>query len=738
MTLSLQAMATSAEDDDGQGLQEVVRPLLKILRQQGSSWRARIQSGLRCAAPALYLRALIAIRDYARTTQASWLEEAAEAIVVRLQALQREDASVDAQWLDALEQAVEAIAALLEEGQPRPHRGQPSAAPVQDQLDTLLLPIFVEETQDLMNRIGDCLQASLRAASRSSAGADGAGAAASDQKVTDELARYLHTIKGSARMVGALRLSQCLHEMESVLRHSLQRGRGAGSAIDLSALQDLFAQALDHFAALEQSAAMVSAAREQGPQLPAPVVRIKTTVLDRLLNQVGEVALARAHLDTEVAALQQECKAIGEHLATLGEQLSQLQQSRQQLPPRCTALDTTATTPHAFAAEARIDPHTLSRQLAAQLEQASQRHRQLLATVGRTREGLRQQGRCTRELQQELMSARMVRFDSVEARLHHLVRQVAIDTGKSLQLELSGNDLQIDRAILERLMGPLEHLLRNAAVHGIEEPVQRAQSGKPLAGQLRVQARHEGNEAVIRISDDGRGLDLAAIRRKALQLGLPGAATASEAALAEYIFAPGLSTSTQLSTLAGRGIGMDVVRADVAALGGWISVQSRPALGVTLTLCLPLSLAVQHVCLLQHGQQHYAIASMLIDSVIHLRGEAAARAREQGVLQLQGDTLPLRPLHDLLDQPRSDALPPADTFYVLLIKKGDGLMAIMADQVSGNREVVVKPVGPQLSALAGVVGATLLGDGKIVLILHPLLLEAARRCDDSDATRNVQ
>jgi chemosensory pili system protein ChpA (sensor histidine kinase/response regulator) len=308
-----------------------------------------------------------------------------------------------------------------------------------------------------------------------------------------------------------------------------------------------------------------------------------------------------------------------------------------------------------------------------------------------------------------------------------------------LQLSLADGGLQIDRAILERLMGPLEHLLRNAAVHGIESKAERRAAGKQESGQLRVQARHEGNEAVIRISDDGRGLDLDAIRRKASQLGLPGAASATDARLAELIFAPGLSTSPKLSALAGRGIGMDVVRAEVAALGGWMTVQSQPRQGVTLTLFLPLSLAVQHVCLLRYGQQHYAIPSMLIDSVHQLPGEQAAQASLQGTLRLHGRTLALHPLHALLDEPAVVASSTmASSVFALLIKSGEDRMAIMVDHVSGNREVVVKPVGPQLASLAGVVGATLLGDGQIVLILNPLLLAGACGPDGRAAVAGVQ
>ena len=717
---SIPTIPVSSADLLSASLQDTVRPLLKIVRQQGSSWRARIESGVRCAAPALYLRSLVAVRDYARSVHARQLEEACATVLQRLEQLQHNEAAIDVGELDILEQAVAAITLMVEQDRASPPSVPPSPVPAsaadasatstQDLIDADLLPVFLEEAQELMDSIGDGLQAGRHGRS--------------DPLALDALAHPLHTLKGSARMVGALRLSHCLHEMESVLRNpSAKRGGG----VDMTALHDLYGQAQDHFVALEQRVALDTPPREGTPQSRGPVVRIRTSVLDRLLNQVGEVAISRSHLENEVAALLRDSRAMGEHLAALREQLRQLQRTTARMHP-------------GHGEEPAQDE--LTQRLSDYLDEVSLCHRQLQLSVGKTCEGLRQQARYTRELQQELMAARMVRFDSIRGRLEHLVRQVANDAGKPLELDLVDGGLQIDRAILERLMGPLEHLLRNAAVHGIEGASERMAAGKQEAGRLRVPARHEGNEAVIRISDDGRGLDLEAIRRKAMQLGLPGAASASPAHLAELIFAPGLSTSSHLSALAGRGIGMDVVRAEVAALGGWMTVQSQPGQGVTLTLFLPLSLAVQHVCLLRQGQQHYAVPSMLIDSVLQLRGEQAAQAREQATLSLAGRTLPLHPLHELLDEaPEPAELAPsatASSVYALLIKSGEDRMAIMVDHVIGNREVVVKPVGPQLASLAGVVGATLLGDGQIVLILNPLLLAGARRPDGMAAVAGVQ
>ncbi|WP_343652260.1 chemotaxis protein CheW [Herbaspirillum sp.] len=713
-------------------LRQTLLPLLAIVRQQDSAWRAGLDGMTAGPVPPLYRRALLALHDCAQRAGAPRVAGIAARIITLLEQPAAHSgppapASVSASVPALVAQGVEELARLLEapaqsvalapEDKPAAPAVGDAALPL-EAIDPDLLPVFLEEAQELLAGIGETL---LAWPAGPSCAAPGAGLLA-------DLARPLHTLKGSARMVGAMRLSHCLHEMESVLQRlssAVQPQSGDGPA----ALLALYDQTMEHFSALEQAAVSqpLPTAGSAATALPgrdaqsAPVLRIRTTVLDRLLNQVGEVSIMRARLDTEAAALRDEVRVIGDQLRSLAEQLRQLQRQAVSAEP--------------------CGVQALATEMETILAQASRQQKRLHEGVGRTCEGLRQQGRYTRELQQDLMHARMIRFNSLQSRLQHLVRQVAAETGKPLALDLSDCRLQIDRAILDRLMGPLEHLLRNAAVHGIEDAATRRAAGKPADGQLRVQAGHEGNEAVIRVADDGRGLDLVAIRSKARQRGLPAALLASETGLAELIFEPGFSTSAQVSALAGRGIGMDVVRAEVAALGGRMTVHSQPGQGVLLTLYLPLSLAVQQVCLLQHGGQQYAIPSTLIDSVLQLRSEQARQALAQRALEFDGRRLALFPLHSLLGEPHASDTPglaaPASAF-ALLIKSGDELMAILADHVSGNREVVVKPVGPQLATLAGVVGATVLGDGQIVLIINPLLLAGSRRADGSVVAPGVQ
>ncbi len=699
-------------------LRETLRPLLAIVRQQSAAWFARLgQEGVSPGLPALVLRTLAALRDYAGSSGATAFAESVAALLASVQN-QGSDADAQARTRGLLDAGIQTLAAQLEAPLTAPTSSPPEL------IDPVLLPVFLEEAQELIAAIGETLLVLP----------DGEHPAAVDAGLLAELARPLHTLKGSARMVGALHLSRCLHDMEGALQRLVD---GSPAPQSVAALLALYDQAVEHFSALEQgmSAMPVAAPVTPAPgmmategRLSAPLVRIRTTVLDKLLNQVGEVSISRAQLDNEIGAMQGDARELGEELDALALQLQQWQRNWEH-----------SARPHRNEADTALTE--LANAMEAALGAAVARQKRLLQRVVKTREGLRLQGRTTRELQQELMHARMVKFNSMEPRMQHLARQVAAETGKPLALDLSDCRLQIDRAILERLMGPLEHLLRNAAVHGIEEAAVRRAAGKPASGRLRIQAGHEGNEAVIRVSDDGRGLDLAAIGHKAMQRGLPGVEQWSQARLAELIFEPGFSTQSQVSALAGRGIGMDVVRAEVAALGGRMTVHSQAGQGVLFTLYLPLSLAVQQVCLLHHGQQQYAIPSTLIDSVIQLRSEQARHALARRALEVGGRELLLHPLHVLLDEPPPVPLPGTSetgSAFALLIKNGEELMVIMADHVSGNREVVVKPVGPQVATLAGMVGATVLGDGQIVLIINPLLLAGSRRVDGRGGAAGVQ
>ncbi|HET7774509.1 MAG TPA: hybrid sensor histidine kinase/response regulator, partial [Burkholderiaceae bacterium] len=330
------------------------------------------------------------------------------------------------------------------------------------------------------------------------------------------------------------------------------------------------------------------------------------------------------------------------------------------------------------------------------------------------------QARLTRDLTQDLMRVRMVPFDSVSNRLYRVVRQAGRDTGKRVALDIRGAGNEVDRAVLERMVGPFEHLLRNAVAHGVESAERRIASGKSDQGNIQVDVRQEGNEIRITFSDDGAGLNLPRIRERGVERGLLAAdANVSDTELTELIFQPGFSTATELTELAGRGVGMDVVRAETASLGGRISVSTELGKGTQFTIFLPLTLAVTQVVLVRVGSHTVALPAVLVSEVQQLKAAALAAAYNEGQVISRGKPVAMHYLAQLMAL--EDATPAAQRYSpVVVLAQGDERTAIHVDEVIGTREVVVKNIGPQLARVIGISGATVLGSGEVVLIINPL------------------
>ncbi len=328
------------------------------------------------------------------------------------------------------------------------------------------------------------------------------------------------------------------------------------------------------------------------------------------------------------------------------------------------------------------------------------------------------QSQVLRELQQNLMRMRMVKFGSISDRLYRVVRQAAKELGKRVSLDVRGASVEIDRGVLERMAGPIEHLLRNAVAHGIEMPARRAEVGKAEAGEILLEVRQEGNEVVLAFADDGGGLDYGRILERARRLGLVAAdAQPAERELAELIFTPGFSTATEVTKISGRGVGTDVVRAEVQSLGGRIDVESGRGTGTRFVVHLPLTLAIAQVVLVNAGTARYAIPSSSVEQVLQLKPQALAAAYADGSVDWRGARVPMHYLGALVGA--DDAQPIAQHLSpVVIVRSGNLRLAMHVDGISRNQEVVVKNVGAQVARVPGVSGATVLGDGEIVLILN--------------------
>ncbi|MCX7201729.1 MAG: response regulator, partial [Burkholderiales bacterium] len=360
----------------------------------------------------------------------------------------------------------------------------------------------------------------------------------------------------------------------------------------------------------------------------------------------------------------------------------------------------------------------LTRMMAESVNDVATVHQNALRGLDEASRDLALQMQLTRELQQDLMRIRMVRFGSVADRLHRVVRQASGELGRQARLVLEGGETEIDRGVLERMMGPLEHMLRNALAHGIESPEDRLAAGKSAMGVVTLDVRQDGHGVIMIVTDDGRGLDLSRIRTGAIERGLMAPdAVMADRELAQLIFMPGFTTATQVSTLAGRGVGLDVVRAEVAAMGGRIELDGTLGQGTRFTVHLPVSLAVTQVVVLTVGSTRIAVAANLVEQIMALRPDALAQAYARHAMLLRDEAVPLYFLGSLLELP--DAAP--------LAQRQSQSIALQVDPVAPSQEVVVKHVGPQLARLTGMAGATVLGNGDIVLILDPVQIAATSR-----------
>jgi chemosensory pili system protein ChpA (sensor histidine kinase/response regulator) len=466
-------------------------------------------------------------------------------------------------------------------------------------------------------------------------------------------------------------------------------------------------------------------AAERSAANAGAVVRVRAGLLDRMVNQAGEVSITRARIDTDVKQLQASLGDLAESLERMRRQLRDIElQAETQITTRIEA---------AKAAAQAFDPLEMDRytrfqeltgSMAESVNDVATLQRSLQRSLQSTEDQLAAQARLTRELQDDLLRTRMIEFDSMAERLSRTVRQAAKETAKQVRVEIVGGSIEIDRGVLERMVGSFEHLLRNSVAHGLEAPEPRRKAGKDATGLITITVAQAGNEVAVEFADDGAGLDLARIRQRGVERGLLAAdAAASDGELAGLIFSPGFSTAETVTELAGRGVGLDVVRAEVNAMGGRIETVSLPGQGTRFKLLLPLTTAVTQVVMLRCGEFQVAVPSPLIELVRRVPGAEVEAAYASGSFDYGGEALPFFWLPTLLrtgTQGASTASSRSET--VVIVRSAAQRVAVHVDEVVGNQEVVVKNVGPQLARLPGLAGVTLLPSGAVALIYNPVAL----------------
>lgn len=325
-------------------------------------------------------------------------------------------------------------------------------------------------------------------------------------------------------------------------------------------------------------------------------------------------------------------------------------------------------------------------------------------------------GRLMNDLQESVMRLRMVAIGTVFGRFPRLVRDLAKKTGKEIELVLKGEDTELDKTVVEVIGDPLMHLIRNSVDHGIESPEERRASGKPELGTITLDAYHDGNHIAILISDDGAGLDLDKIRQIAVSKGLIGEREElTESETSNLIFLPGFSTADKVTDISGRGVGMDVVKKALNSLGGMVDISSRQGKGTTFTIRLPLTLAIIQALLVEVGKEIYAVPlSSVLETLLVNRADIKT-VGGLPMVQLRGNTLPLISLLEKFALPSPETI--SNEVFVVVVGFGDKVLGLIVDELRGQQEVVIKSLGDFLNNLPGIAGATILGDGKVTLIL---------------------
>lgn len=613
-----------------------------------------------------------------------------------------------------------------------------------------------------------------------------------DEAALRDFQRTLHTLKGGARMAGLAAMGAVAHDIETQVNrveHAVELATPevfaalAAQIESLHHMQDTVLRGqipppppIEPALAVPPAAGSAEPGPARGPQPvveappapPAPresgfdpilfwqpdeepgglaasrreMARVPVDRLDAMLNEAGEVSIYRSRLEQHNVSLQGSLKDMAQTVERVRDQLRLMDiETEAQIAAR--GLSRGVEQDH-YGGE--FDPlemdrysrmQELSRALSESLGDLSALQRSMDQVVVEAETLLMQQGRVNTDIQTGLMNTLMVPFVRQVQRLQRVVRQTATENGKQVELEFSGIDSELDRNVLERMTAPLEHLLRNAVVHGIELPEARLGAGKSATGTVRVSLRREGTQLLIELRDDGRGLDFAAIRDTAIRRGLmPPDAEIGDEAVAQFILAPGFSTAGKLTQDAGRGIGMDVVASEVKQLGGTLELASETGRGARFLIRLPLTLAISQALLVAVGEEQYAVPLPSVEGIARLIREDLPRYFDADgpALSYGGHEYPVRYLGDYIGVPLRGDLESKST-PAILVRIGEGLgagerrVAVVVDQLLGNREVVSKAVGPQISSISGVSGATILADGRVVLILDvpALVQDRARR-----------
>jgi chemosensory pili system protein ChpA (sensor histidine kinase/response regulator) len=609
-----------------------------------------------------------------------------------------------------------------------------------DKLDPVLSQVFFDEARELIPEIGGKLRAWH--------------ILPQDDNIHKALLRALHTLKGSARMAGAINLGEMIHNMESGVENTINTSIVSVTMIENLEIEfDSISERIERLqhatktekqiATLNQietgtsSSSSVSSSlqhtEEAAKQQVIPekiefstqktVLRVNEELIDRLLNESGEISIIRSKVEAQLYNFKQSLLDLTESAERLRGQLREVEiqaESQMQSHLAQPQEDEQTFDPLEFDRFTRFQE--LTRLMAESVDDVVTVQQNLRATHNVAEEAVTQQALMSRQLQQALMQIRTVPFGNVAEHFYRIVRQEARELDKKASLSIQGDEVEIDRSVLEKINSPIDHLLRNAVAHGIEEPAKRLTQGKPETGQITINLNQEGNEVIIALSDDGNGLDLERIREEALRLELIKIDDQlNDDQLTSLIYSHGLTTLNEATGTAGRGIGMDVVKNEITSLGGRIEILTEIGKGTTFRIYLPLTLTVAQTLLVRAGESTYAVPTVIVKHVQELNADELNEAYANQFVKFNEKNCPFTYLLHLFGEP--DRPPKINRHNRILILQSETYqLAVHVDELIGNSEVVVKNIGPQMAHAPGVEGATVMGDGEIILIINPVKL----------------
>ena len=620
-----------------------------------------------------------------------------------------------------------------------------------DDIDEDVLPIFLDEAGELLESIDQCIQS----LSENSGSSEHLGL----------LLRHLHALKGGARMAGINSLGEFTHNFETRLAeiehnpvqldaafftflHQRQDeiSRRVGIYVKLASgeasdeeLQSLTkdvsgvissseaqAPAADSGAADESTPPQAKEGSSKASQ-QQEMVRVSADLLEELIGLAGESSITRGRIEQQISDFGESLQEMEVTILRIREQVRRLEIEAES---RETLIRTQSTDQASSFDELEMDRYTMLQEISRTLNESSSDMMDLKETLVNSSHDvetlLHQQARIGSELQEGLTRTRMVPFAMLIPRLRRIVRQISAEISKAVRFDAFNIEGELDRNVLERIVAPLEHMLRNAVDHGIESPEIRAANGKPEQGRISLRLSREGGYVVLNVSDDGAGIDVEAVRRKAIEKGLlTEESNISDQEVMQFIMDAGFSTAQKLTQISGRGVGMDVVNSEIKSLGGNLSIDSTLGVGTEFTLRIPFTLSINRALMVVVGEETYAVPLNTIEGVVRV-----------SPYELEAYYQPDAPMFEYAGQPyRLDYLGKMLTnvetpnltgqvapLPVILARSGDNTVALQVDKVIGSREVVVKTLGPQFNEVGGLAGATVLGDGSVVIILDVMAL----------------